>query len=249
MIGFSRLVPRAVLVLIATIAFVHRLPGQERSKADHSSTFILRPGFRQIRKCTSRGPILRRDRFVWRNAPAKRRRHSCGSYRAPAVALAALAARAFARFATSAAFRAGDSLLFATAFFSAGFFACFVAWNAAQRFLVASEMAFLPAALILRFGFAVAVLDGGSASPLDAAQRFRCASPMRFRAAALIFRRLPFGTPGLATDSAGPPSSMAWSSAIWRSILVFCDSNPVMAAMMISFVSFVGMSTFRNHSR
>src|ERR1019366_2364696 len=89
MIGFSRLVPRAVLVLIATIAFVHRLPGQERSKADHISTFILRPGFRQIRKCTSRGPILRRDRFVWRKAPAKRRRHSCGSYRAPAVANAA----------------------------------------------------------------------------------------------------------------------------------------------------------------
>src|ERR1035437_2432621 len=35
MIGFSRLVPRAVLVLIATIAFVHRLPGQERSQSDH----------------------------------------------------------------------------------------------------------------------------------------------------------------------------------------------------------------------
>src|ERR1035437_3359669 len=35
MIGFSRLVPRAVLVLIATIAFVHRLAGQERSQPDH----------------------------------------------------------------------------------------------------------------------------------------------------------------------------------------------------------------------
>ena len=35
MIGFSRLVPRAVLVLIATIAFVHRLPGQERSPSVH----------------------------------------------------------------------------------------------------------------------------------------------------------------------------------------------------------------------
>src|ERR1022692_1781563 len=137
------------------------------------------------------------------NAPAKRRRHSCGSYRAPAVALAALAARAFARFATSAAFRAGDSFVLATAFFAAGFFACFVAWNAAHLFFVASEMAFLPAALILRFGFVVTVLDGDSASPLDAAHRFRWASPMRFLAAALIFRRLPLVGTGLCAGWLG----------------------------------------------
>src|ERR1019366_9396050 len=51
------------------------------------------------------------------------------SYCAPSVTFAALAARAFARFATSAAFRAGDSFFFAISFFSAGFFACFAAWN------------------------------------------------------------------------------------------------------------------------
>ena len=59
---------------------------------------------------------------------------------------------------------------FVGAFFAARFFA---AWNAAQRFLVASEMAFLPAALILRFGFAVTVFEGASDFPLDAAHRFR----------------------------------------------------------------------------
>src|ERR1017187_8236307 len=95
------------------------------------------------------------------------------SYCAPATTLAALAARAFARFATSAAFRAGDSFVLATAFFAAGFSAFFAAWNAAHLFFVASEIAFLPAALILRFGFAVTVLDGDSASPLDSAHRFR----------------------------------------------------------------------------
>src|ERR1035437_274266 len=41
MIGFSRLVPRAVLVLIATIAFVHRLPGQERSLSVHPSIPVI----------------------------------------------------------------------------------------------------------------------------------------------------------------------------------------------------------------
>src|ERR1017187_9442983 len=100
------------------------------------------------------------------------------SYCAPAATLAALAARAFARFATSAAFRAGDSFVLATAFFAAGFFACFVAWNAAHLFFVASEMAFLPAALILHFGFAVAVLDGDSASPRSEEHTSELQSPM-----------------------------------------------------------------------
>ena len=97
------------------------------------------------------------------------------SYCAPAATLAALAARAFARFATSAAFRAGDSFVLATAFFAAGFFACFVAWNAAHLFFVASEMAFLPAALILRFGFDFpgAAGAGRSDSPRILAHR-RC---------------------------------------------------------------------------
>src|ERR1035437_10305817 len=35
MIGFRRLVPRAVLVLIATIAFFQHLPGQQRPQSDH----------------------------------------------------------------------------------------------------------------------------------------------------------------------------------------------------------------------
>src|SRR5260370_28696439 len=35
MIGFSRLVPRVVLVLVETIAFFQRLPGQQRSQSDH----------------------------------------------------------------------------------------------------------------------------------------------------------------------------------------------------------------------
>src|ERR1035437_5445946 len=35
MIGFSRLVPRVVLVLSASIAFVQRLPGQQRPPSDN----------------------------------------------------------------------------------------------------------------------------------------------------------------------------------------------------------------------
>jgi hypothetical protein len=164
------------------------------------------------------------------------------SYCAPAATLAALAARAFARFATSAAFRAGDSFLFGKAFFTAAFFAFFAAWNAAQRFLVASEIAFLPAALILRFGFAVTGDDGDSVWPLDSAHRFRCASPMRFLAAALMFRRLGFVGSGVAeADCAGPAESMERSSAICVSIWSFCCSKPTMAALMISGVSCFGM--------
>jgi len=159
------------------------------------------------------------------------------SYCAPAATLAALAARAFARFATSAAFRAGDSFLFGKAFFTAAFFACFAAWNAAHLLFVASEIAFLPAALILRFGFAVAVLDGDSASPLDAAHRFRWASPMRFLAAALMFRRLGFVGSGVAAASVGVPVSIWRSSAIWASMRSFCCSKPSTAAVMISGVS------------
>ena len=85
-------------------------PRDQSSEADHSITFILRPGVRQISESSSSGPILSRG-SVWM------------SYCAPSVAFAALAARAFARFATSAAFRAGDSFFFAISFFSAGFFA------------------------------------------------------------------------------------------------------------------------------
>src|ERR1035437_10786179 len=160
------------------------------------------------------------------------------SYCAPAATLAALAARAFARFATSAAFRAGDSFVLATAFFAAGFFACFVAWNAAHLFFVASEIAFRPAALILRFGFAVAGDDGDSVWPLDSAHRFRCAAPMRFRAAALIFRRLPLVGSVVAAVAVRTQSSICRISAICSSIRRFCSSKPSTAAVRISVVSF-----------
>src|SRR5450759_619887 len=96
---------------------------------------------------------------------------------------------------------------YAVAFLAAVFFAArflatigvpafFAAWKAAQRFLVASEMAFLPAALSFRFGLGASGTTGddGTDSFLDSAHRFRWASPMRFRAAALILRLLPFGT-------------------------------------------------------
>ena len=135
-------------------------------------------------------------------------------YCVPAVAFAALAARAFARFATSAAFRAGDSFFFAIAFFSAGFFACFAAWNASHLFFVAATIAALPAALILRFGFGVSFSDGDSDWPFDSAHRFRWASLMRFRAAALIFRRVPIGASGVTAGSVGAPVNRARSSAI-----------------------------------
>src|ERR1035437_5058301 len=72
----------------------------------------------------------------------------------PLVLFAALAARAFARFASSAAFRVGDSFLFATAFFgAASFTAVFFAgagssawWNAAHRLFCANAIRFLATA-------------------------------------------------------------------------------------------------------
>ena len=74
---------------------------------------------------------------------------------------AALAARAFARFATSAALRAGDSFRFA--FFAAGaaFFAVVCAFEASaffnsHRLFVAAIIAFLPAAESLRLGLGTA---------------------------------------------------------------------------------------------
>src|ERR1035437_10094301 len=97
-------------------------------------------------------------------------------------------------------------------------------------------MAFLPAALSLRFGLGAFGATGDEVF-LDSAHLFRWASPMRFRAAALIFRRLPCGPPGAAAVAVGPPGSMARSSAIWASIRSFCCSKPSTAAVMISAVS------------
>src|ERR1035437_359475 len=80
----------------------------------------------------------------------------------PLVLFAALAARAFARFASSAAFRAGDSFLLATAFFGAGA-GSLAWWNAAHRFFCANAIRFLATALILRFGFAPPVVTEAAA--------------------------------------------------------------------------------------
>ena len=73
----------------------------------------------------------------------------------------ALAALAFVKAASRFCFTSAAAAFFGAVFVVAVFFAradfsfCFAAWNAAHLFFVASEIAFLPAALIfrrLRFG-------------------------------------------------------------------------------------------------
>jgi hypothetical protein len=80
---------------------------------------------------------------------------------------AARAARAFARFANNAAFRAADSFFFGVSFF-AGFAEL---WIAAHRFFVAATIAALPALLSLRLGAASGA--DGSVAFFDSAHRFR----------------------------------------------------------------------------
>jgi hypothetical protein len=150
-----------------------------------------------------------------------------------AALFAARAARAFARFATSAAFRAGDSF-----FFGAALCADFAdLWIAAHRFFVAATIAARPALLSFRLGLGAASGADGSVAVFDSAHRFRCASPMRFLAAALILTRLRAGSAVVAV-SVGPPASNACSSAIRALMRVFCASKPSMAAEIISGVSF-----------
>jgi len=75
--------------------------------------------------------------------------------------------------------------------------------------LVASLMAFLPAALSFRFclsGLAAAGDDAGSASALILAHLAFCAAAILRRAAALTFR-LRGGDPEVATDSVRSASS------------------------------------------
>jgi hypothetical protein len=136
------------------------------------------------------------------------------------VAGAGVAAAFCGRLAATffAAFREAFTGAFFTVFLGAG--ACWAlaalaasALTLAQRLRVASPMAFLPAALSLRFVLG-ATGDGGVDSFLESAHRFRWASPMRFLAAALIVRLLPFGSSGAAAVSVGPTWSMARSSAI-----------------------------------
>jgi len=116
-----------------------------------------------------------------------------------------------------------------------------------QRFFVAAIIRFMPSSLIRRLGFGGSDVarDGGSDVTLIAAHRRCWASFMRRRAAAENFRRFLVGASGVAAGSAGPPDRMARSPLICESMCRFCSSNPRMAAVMISFVSFVGMSAFR----
>jgi CheY-like chemotaxis protein len=109
---------------------------------------------------------------------------------------------------------------------------------AAQRFLVAAMIARLPAAESFRFGF------GASCAAwcfLDSAHLFRCAAAIAALPALLIFRRLRRGDSEAAAVDWEPPSSICRISAIRASIRVFCISNPSIAAVRISVVSFIGM--------
>jgi hypothetical protein len=122
------------------------------------------------------------------------------------------------------------------AFFATAFFA-------AHRFFKAATMFALPAALSVRFGSGGANVAGadGSDSPRIFAHLVFCPRAILRLAAAEIFR---FGVapPGVGAGSALPPDSTARSSAICVSICRFCSSNPRMAAVMISGVSFIVMS-------
>jgi hypothetical protein len=115
----------------------------------------------------------------------------------------------------------------------------------APLLLVAAMILFMPSALFRRFGLAGSLAAGDPDSPLILAHRRCWASFIRRRAAAENFLRL---CAGVSAGSAGPPESMAWSSPIRESMCRFCSSKPRMAAVIISVVSFVGMSAFRiNH--
>jgi hypothetical protein len=81
----------------------------------------------------------------------------------------------------------------------------------------------------------------------NAAHRFFVAAEIAFRPAALIFRRLPLVGSGVAAGSEEPPVNRLRSSAICVSMWSYCCSKPMMAAVMISFVSFVGMLAFRTN--
>jgi len=100
------------------------------------------------------------------------------------------------------------------AFATAGFPAFFAALNAAQRFLVASIILFLPAALSSRFGFDASDATGcGSDLCLIAAHLFRCASAIFRRAAGLTFR-LGRAVSESAAETVRLPSNMRRISVI-----------------------------------
>jgi hypothetical protein len=128
----------------------------------------------------------------------------------------------------------------------------FLALYSAQRFLVASIMRFLPAALSLRF-LVTAFAAGASFTFFVAAYLLRWASDIRALVAALNRRRLRAGAEGAAdsVDSAGivaadlggrplrfDPSaripSMERTCSMWLSIICFCASKPASAAFSTS---------------
>jgi hypothetical protein len=123
-------------------------------------------------------------------------------------------------------------LVLAVAPFFAGFdYAFFAAARfAAHIFFVAAMIAFRPAAESFRLGF-------GACSPLIFAHLAFCAKAIFRRAAALNFLRLPGVASGVAAGGE-PSGSMVRSSAICSSIRRFWDSKPLMAALIISGVSF-----------
>jgi hypothetical protein len=90
------------------------------------------------------------------------------------------------------------------------------ALTAAHRFFVAAMIAALPALLSFLFAFGASGGDvaAGSDSPRSFAHRAFCARAIFRRAAAENFFRLRTGASGLTEVSAGPPDSMARSSAI-----------------------------------
>src|ERR1017187_4924869 len=96
----------------------------------------------------------------------------------------------------------------------------------------------LPAAESFRFGLGA---SGAACCFLDSAHLFRWAAAIAALPALLIFRRLREGGSEGVAAGFEPPSSICRISAIWASIRFFWISNPSIAAVRISVVSFVGM--------
>ena len=140
--------------------------------------------------------------------------------------------------AFTAVFLLAAFFLAGAAFFVAAF--AFAALTALAFFRFATSFAY--AAESFRFGFVgSAAAWVGSDSPRILAHLAFCAIAIFRLEAALNLLRFLVGE-GVAAVCAGPPGSMARSSAIWTSIRAFCAVNPSMAAVMISFVNLgVGM--------
>jgi hypothetical protein len=109
-----------------------------------------------------------------------------------------------------------------------------------QRFFVAAMIRFIPSGLICRFGFCVSGVAAtvGSDSPLSFAHRAFCAKAILLRDAGLNLFRLAGTDSGEMPLLTGSPESIARTSRICPSILVFFASNPAIAAVRISVVSF-----------